>query len=707
MLTITWFPQKTSAQSQITDYAVFGGDGSCPTGSGQTAPPTPGCAVQISSSGNIQGGRTGSYNLVKTTGSATFSGSIHSGRTVVLSNNNSVGGNITAANSASATGTIVSIGTSANISGNIDVNGNSTVGGGTVTGYVKHPAGKTYTGPTPGGGNLTGTPTLPTLPTMPAITTFPAYGTTNITGTTTISPGAYKDMALTGNKTVTFNGPGIYTFKSINNSGGGYNTFKYNFNNSATGNIIIYVHGNVDLDKHKTTFINGGSASRVFMEIHGNGSGCSWGSYAFDMDNGTSNFSGTVWAPYAGIHTGGGSGCVPTVTGALYSGTQVNLGSNTTVVYAPYITCTTPNANAGTDKVITCSATTVQLNGSSTTSGVTYNWVASNGGNISGPSNIANPIATSAGTYTLTVTTATGGCTATDVALVTTNNSVPNANAGADNVISCAFLTRQLNGSSTTPGAIFSWTPSGGGNITSATNIANPTVNAVGVYTLTVTDPANGCTATDAAQIFQGPCIFPYYPPDPSGKVGAVIGSELTSLFYNFNPTISDTLDNIYQIEDDSVYIEVISLAGQYNTLLAMLQSPAYGLTDLIDNGNPTLFISGLYPVSNLKKLDSLPIVQYIDYVRPLFPALSNAGVTTSAGDVSLKSDIARSGFNLNGQGIKVGVLSNSYNTILGNPAATDVANGDLPGANGTNPVQVLKEYPYGVQTDEGRAMCK
>ena len=49
------------------------------------------------------------------------------------------------------------------------------------------------------------------------------------------------------------------------------------------------------------------------------------------------------------------------------------------------------------------------------------------------------------------------------------------------------------------------------------------------------------------------------------------------------------------------------------------------------------------------------------------------------------------------GEGVKVGVLSDSYNTILGNPAATDISNGDLPGAGNpinSTPVNVLKEYP-------------
>ena len=157
----------------------------------------------------------------------------------------------------------------------------------------------------------------------------------------------------------------------------------------------------------------------------------------------------------------------------------------------------------------------------------------------------------------------------------------------------------------------------------------------------------------------------------------------------------------------------MIALAGQYPTLLSLLQTTPYGMTDLIDNGPNTLIISGKYPIAHLLKLDSLPLL--IDYARPLYPPVSNialvdSGVTYTKGDISISGELARGGFNINGSGIKVGVMSNSYNTILGDPATTNVVNYDLPGIGNPTyprPVHVLKEYPYGRTTDEGRAMLQ
>src|SRR5690606_32487846 len=158
-----------------------------------------------------------------------------------------------------------------------------------------------------------------------------------------------------------------------------------------------------------------------------------------------------------------------------------------------------PNANAGADKELTCTTTSLQLSGSSTTAGATFSWVASNGGNIVSGALTATPTVNTAGTYTLTVTA--DGCTSTDFALVTLDNTEPNANAGADKELTCTTTSIMLSGSSTTAGATFSWVASNGGNITAGALTATPTVNAAGTYTLTVTDPSNGCTATDFALV--------------------------------------------------------------------------------------------------------------------------------------------------------------------------------------------------------------
>ena len=93
-------------------------------------------------------------------------------------------------------------------------------------------------------------------------------------------------------------------------------------------------------------------------------------------------------------------------------------------------------------------------------------------------------------------------------------------------------------------------------------------------------------------------------------------------------------------------------------------------------------------------------------------PAACPAGAAVSAGDTQLRANLARSTFGIDGSGVKVGILSDSYdmNGSAVTTAAQDVASGDLPG--GGNPcsystaISVLDEGPTSGE-DEGRAMLQ
>ncbi|HUM53387.1 MAG TPA: T9SS type A sorting domain-containing protein, partial [Chitinophagales bacterium] len=151
-----------------------------------------------------------------------------------------------------------------------------------------------------------------------------------------------------------------------------------------------------------------------------------------------------------------------------------------------------PNANAGTDKMLTCSVTSLQLSGSSTTNGAAFSW---SGAGIVSNGNTATPTVNKAGNYTLTVTVA--GCTSTDIALVSIDTIRPIANAGSDITLTCANPAK-LIGTPTIAGNTYAWSPTNG---LSNTTIAQPTANKSGTYTLTVSKISNGCTSTDAVTV--------------------------------------------------------------------------------------------------------------------------------------------------------------------------------------------------------------
>ncbi len=263
-------------QLKINDFALFGGNGNCPGGPGLFKPSSPGCGVIIGAGAKIQGGSIGSYSYVQGTSAINISGNIYSGGTINFGSLDTVSGRMTAANSSSSNGKIFQAGLGSRFLGNIDIKGNIFILGGIVQGKVTHPAGTTYSGPAPAGGNVTGLAPLPGLPVMPAITSFPAAGSVNITSSKTITPGSYGNINLSGGQTITFSGPGVYVFNTIRNTGLQINTFNFDFKSSA-GNIQIYVYGDVDVNILNENFLNGGDASRIYLETHGSGSSCSLG----------------------------------------------------------------------------------------------------------------------------------------------------------------------------------------------------------------------------------------------------------------------------------------------------------------------------------------------------------------------------------------------------------------------------------------------
>jgi gliding motility-associated-like protein len=220
-----------------------------------------------------------------------------------------------------------------------------------------------------------------------------------------------------------------------------------------------------------------------------------------DCNSPTGNLTGTGGGTYSWVASGGGNitagagTATPIVdAGGTYTLTVTSANgcadTDITTVSADFVN---PTASAGGVLNIDCNTPTGSLSGSG---GGGYSWVASGGGTINSGGSTANPVVSSAGTYTVTVTAA-NGCTDTDVTTVNEDFALPNAGAGAATTIDCNTPTSNLAG---TGGGTYSWVASGGGNITSGAGTATPTIDAGGTYTITVTS-ANGCSDTDVTTV--------------------------------------------------------------------------------------------------------------------------------------------------------------------------------------------------------------
>jgi hypothetical protein len=166
-------------------------------------------------------------------------------------------------------------------------------------------------------------------------------------------------------------------------------------------------------------------------------------------------------------------------------------GCTSTATTTVAIDTTSPGAQA-TGGNLTCTISSVQLMGSSSTGGVSWDWTGPNGFS----STFQNPMATDAGTYTLTVTDPGNGCTSTATTTVAADTSAPGAQASGGN-LTCTTTTVQLTGSSSTGGVSWDWTGPNGFSST----LQNPMATDPGTYTLTVTDPGNGCTSTASTTV--------------------------------------------------------------------------------------------------------------------------------------------------------------------------------------------------------------
>lgn len=146
---------------------------------------------------------------------------------------------------------------------------------------------------------------------------------------------------------------------------------------------------------------------------------------------------------------------------------------------------------------------------------------------------------------------------------------------------------------------------------------------------------------------------------------------------------------------DGTVAVDFVA-AGDVNDLRAELL--AIGADNISIAGH---MVSARVSADELQRATKLGSVQSARFAS----ARLNAGLVTSQGSDALRAPQARQAFKVDGSGVRVGSLSDSYNCRF-NPATTaedDQANGDLPAD-----VIVLKDLaPCPAGSDEGRAMMQ
>jgi len=157
-----------------------------------------------------------------------------------------------------------------------------------------------------------------------------------------------------------------------------------------------------------------------------------------------------------------------------------------------------PLAHAGANGQLDCNTSTVTLNGTSDNGNgnpYSYNWVTLQG-NIQSGANTLTPSVNQAGIYVLVVENNRNGCMTSDTVIISLNNQLPTANAGADQTLGCVADEAMLDGTGSTLSAShrYTWLDEAGNVVAEGISVA---IDEPGVYTLIVTNIETGCSDED------------------------------------------------------------------------------------------------------------------------------------------------------------------------------------------------------------------
>ena len=184
---------------------------------------------------------------------------------------------------------------------------------------------------------------------------------------------------------------------------------------------------------------------------------------------------------------------------------------------------------------------------------------------------------------------------------------------------------------------------------------------------------------------------------DLVGKDGplARLGFDLALLHRSFeaqgNTVAVQAANPNLRVSDGFVVVDFVA-RGSAQALRADLE--ALGLQGGSVFGR---YVSGRLPISAIPAAAAL---SSLNHGRASAAAV-NVGLVDSQGDEAMRSDVARTTFGVDGTGITIGTLSDSFDCLGG--AAGDVASNDLPAG-----INVLSdETGCGSGSDEGRGMMQ
>jgi hypothetical protein len=175
---------------------------------------------------------------------------------------------------------------------------------------------------------------------------------------------------------------------------------------------------------------------------------------------------------------------------------------------------------------------------------------------------------------------------------------------------------------------------------------------------------------------------------------------NLTEENPEFEPPTSLPVKNpILNMDESGTKVIVKITTTDIKTLLPELEKLGF---EMLGSAPELYFVEGYIPVDNIPKLQPLES-QGLMGAMPVYTPINNVGAANSQATFVHETDRVRASLptGFNGTGVRVGVMSDSYNVSNNGSAPADISSGDLPTG-----ITVLQEGPSG-SSDEGRAMLQ
>lgn len=250
-----------------------------------------------------------------------------------------------------------------------------------------------------------------------------------------------------------------------------------------------------------------------------------------------------------------------------------------------------PLVSAGPDTSLTCSRTSLFLDGSASASGpgISYLWTTEGSGQIDQGENGIMPEASMPGLYTLTVFDENTGCSASDQVIVSLDNAQPEIRLAEPDTLSCinsSLLLQALN--SDTAAFQYRWRlVDEVGNEIDSQNGPAWEINSAGLYNLEIVNFRNGCANQAMLEI-----IADREPPLASAGSDQSIGCQTDGI------SLNGTAD------------------ARHNYLW---RSPDSARVDMANTLSPQVFEPGLYilnvenPENGCSNTDTVEVVDDLD----------------------------------------------------------------------------------------------